>query len=129
MPQRIQVQIHLDNPMATTDPDFAAAAQDFKRGGWVVSLLGGAGMLARMLIDDETHPIIYWVKKIVAGAIVGVITYFALYGTELSGLHKSIIMSTAGAGSPELMQWIKKRFSKGLTDEKETKASRKRKRK
>jgi hypothetical protein len=116
-------------PPSPPDPDFARAAEDFKRGGWIVSLLGGAGMLARMLIDDETHPVLYWVKKIVAGAIVGVITYFALYGTELSGLHKSIIMSTAGAGSPELMQWIKKKFSKGLTDEKETKTSKRRRRK
>ncbi len=115
--------------MATTDPDFASAAQDFKRGGWVVSLLGGAGMLARMLLTDESHPVVYYLRKIIAGAIVGVIVYFALYGTDISGLNKSIIMSTAGAGSPEIMENIRKRFAKGLTNEKETQTSRKRKRK
>ncbi len=115
--------------MTSTDPDFAAAAQDFKRGGWVVSLLGGAGMLARMLLNDESHPVIYYLRKIIAGAIVGVIIYFALYGTSISGLQKSIIMSTAGAGAPEIMENIRKRFSKGITNEKENKASRKRKRK
>lgn len=115
--------------MATTDPDFASAAHDFKRGGWVVSLLGGAGMLARMLLDDEEHKAIYWIRKIIAGAIVGVITYFALHGTDLSGIHKSIIMSTAGAGSPELMEQVRKYFKKGLKNEKETSSSRKRKRK
>lgn len=115
--------------MTTTDPDFAAAAQDFKRGGWVVSLLGGAGMLARMLLNDESHPVIYYLRKVIAGAIVGVIVYFALYGTDISGLQKSIIMSTAGAGAPEIMENIRKRFAKGIINEKETKTSRKRKRK
>ena len=115
--------------MATTDPDFASAAQDFKRGGWVVSLLGGAGMLARMLLTDESHPVIYYLRKIIAGSIVGIMAYFALYGTDISGLHKSVIMSTAGAGAPEIMENIRKRFAKGLKDEKENKTSRKRKRK
>jgi hypothetical protein len=115
--------------MTTTDPDFAAAAQDFKRGGWIVSLLGGAGMLARMLLNDESHPVIYYARKIIAGAIVGVIVYFSLYGTDISGLNKSIIMSTAGAGAPEIMENIRKRFAKGIINEKETKTSKKRKRK
>lgn len=85
-------------------------------------------MLARMLLTDESHPLIFWIRKIIAGAIVGIIVYFALHGTEMSGLHKSVIMSTAGAGSPELMEYIRKRFSKGLTNEKEN-SSKKRKRK
>ena len=115
--------------MTSTDPDFAQAAEDFRRGGWIVSLLGGAGMLARMLLTDESHPLVFWIRKVIAGAIVGIIVYFALHGTEMSGLNKSIIMSTAGAGSPELMEWIRKKFSKGLTNEKETKSSKPRKRK
>ena len=86
-------------------------------------------MLARMLIDDETHPLIFWIKKMLAGAIVGIIVYFALYGTNISGLYKSIIMSTAGAGAPEIMGRIKKFFKKGTLDEKETKTSRVKKRK
>lgn len=114
--------------MTSSDPDFAQAAQDFKRGGWIVSLLGGAGMLARMLLTDEHHPVIFWIRKIIAGAIVGVIAYFALYGTSLSGLHKSIILSTAGAGSPELMDVIRKRYAK-LSNEKENKIKRTKKRK
>ncbi len=116
--------------MATSDPDFASAAQDFKRGGWVVSLLGGAGMLARMLLDDEEHKAIYWLRRFIAGAIVGCITYFALHGVNMSDIHKSIIMSTAGAASPELMEQVRQRFSKGLKrNEKQSKPSKGRKRK
>lgn len=104
------------------DPDFAAAADDFRRGGWIVSLLGGAGMLARMLISDESHPIVYWIRRIIAAAIVGVICYFALWGTSMDGMKKSIIMCTAGAFAPEVMEFFRKKYSKGLFDnEKETK--------
>lgn len=114
---------------APSEQDFAAAAEEFKRGGWIVSLLGGAGMLARMLLDDEKHKSIYWIRRIIAGSIVGIVVYFALYGTELSGLHKSVIMSSAGAGSPELMEYIRKRFSNVLINKKQTKTKPTRKRK
>lgn len=113
-----------------TDPDFARAAEDFKRGGWVVALLGGAGMLARMLLNDEESKAIFWVRRFIAGAIVGCITYFALHGVNMSDIYKSLIMSTAGAASPELMEQVRQRFSKGLKkNEKETKSNGKRKRK
>ena len=106
------------------DPDFGAAAEDFRRGGWIVSLLGGAGMLARMLISDETHKIIYWVRRIIAAAIVGVICYFALWGANIDGLKKSIIMCTAGTFAPEIMEYLRLKYSKGMFDnEKETKKS------
>lgn len=103
-------------PTTPSDPDFAAAAVEFKRGGWIVSILGGAGMIARLLLDDTEHPVIFWIKRIIAGAIVGCLCYFALWNTPLSGIQKSIILSTAGAGSPELMAWVKRKFSRGLPD-------------
>ena len=109
-------------PAATNEPDFVAAAEDFKKGGWIVSLLGGAGMLARMLLDDESHPLIFWIRRIIAGAIVGVLAYFALWSADIDGLKKSIIMTTAGAGSPELMEWLRKKYKGGL-DEKEKKTT------
>jgi uncharacterized membrane protein YeaQ/YmgE (transglycosylase-associated protein family) len=90
-----------DNPES-----YREAIEDFKRGGWVVSLLGGAGMLARMLLTDESHPAIYWFRRVLAGSIVGVLAYFALYKTEMNGVYKSIILSTSGALSPELLEYL-----------------------
>lgn len=104
------------NPMPPTspsDPDLAAAARDFKEGGWIVSILGGAGTIARLLVEDEGHPIRFWIFRIIAGAITGCICYFCLWGTPLSGIQKSVILSTAGAFSPELIARLKKKFSKG----------------
>lgn len=101
---------------APTDPDFGASLDDFKRGGWIVSVLGGAGMLARLLLDDEHHPVMFYVRRILAGSIVGVVCYFALHGQDIDGIKKAIIMATSGAFSPELIEQLRKRYSKGLNE-------------
>lgn len=98
----------------TPDPDFGQAAADFKRGGWIVALLGAAGMLARMILTNEDQPAVVWVKRVVAGGIVGVIMYFALHGTSIDPLYKSIILSTSGAIAPELFEKAVYRRIKGL---------------
>jgi uncharacterized membrane protein YeaQ/YmgE (transglycosylase-associated protein family) len=101
--------------MNSTDPDLAGALQDFKRGGWVVSLFGGAGMLARMLLTDQSSPIIVWIRKVIAGSIIGVLAYFAVWGQDISGIYKAIILSVSGAVSPELLElFIAK--TKGVTN-------------
>ena len=110
-----------------SDPNFGAAIDDFKRGGWIVSVLGGAGMLARLLLEDENHPARFWIARIIAGTIVGIICYFSLWGTDISGIYKSIIMCTAGAGAPELMRLVKARYS-NLAKNEEGKTSKKKRR-
>ena len=39
--------------MNSPDPDLANAIQDFKKGGWVIALLGSLGMLARLILTNE----------------------------------------------------------------------------
>jgi hypothetical protein len=90
----------------STNPDFGAAADDFKRGGWVVSLLGGAGMLARMLITDQSSPLIIWIRKTIAAGIIGVIVYFALHSVDISGLYKALILAFSGMASPEVVELV-----------------------
>ena len=114
-------------PPPPTDPDLAATLEDFKRGGWVVSLLGGAGMLARMLLTDEEHFFLVLLRKTIAGSIVGCIVYFAIHGQDISSFNKAMIMATSGAGSPEIMELIRKKYSKGFNNEKEPRKKRKRK--
>lgn len=109
-------------PSPPTDPNFGAAADDFKRGGWIVSLLGGAGMLARMLLEDEDHKAIFYVRRIIAGSIVGVLAYFTLHGIEMDGLKKSLIMCTAGAFAPEIFEHLRKKYKAGFDDENEKKS-------
>ena len=86
------------------DPDLTRAAADFKSGGWLVALLGALGMAARMILTDERQPVVVWVKKIVAGGIVGVLMYFALHGSNIDPLYKSILFSISGAIAPDIFE-------------------------
>jgi hypothetical protein len=99
-------------------PDYAQAADDFKRGGWIVSLLGGAGMLARMLITDQSSRAIIWVRKILAAGIIGVITYFALHGVEIAGIYKALILAFSGMASPEVVELIVSKVNNAKDKEK-----------
>ncbi len=86
------------------DPDLTKAATDFKEGGWLVALLGALGMIARMILTDERQPVVVWVKKIIAGGIVGVLMYFALHGAGIDPLYKSILFSISGAIAPDIFE-------------------------
>jgi hypothetical protein len=112
--------------MNSTDPDLAGAMQDFKKGGWVVSLFGGAGMLARMLLTDKASPIMVWIRRTLAGSIIGVLAYFAVWGQPISGIYKAIILSVSGAIAPELLEHFILR-AKGANQDVKRETKRKRK--
>lgn len=97
--------------MNSSDPDFMAAAKDFQRGGWIVAVFGFAGRLARMLISDEKSTVIKYIRHCFAGSIVGVLTYFILYGQDMSGINKAIIMATSGAFAPEIFERLRLKFN------------------
>jgi hypothetical protein len=92
--------------MASPDPDFAQAAADFKRGGWIVAMLGMAGAAVRLLLSENRYKWVFWVKHGVAGGLVGVIMYFALHGANIDPLYKSVILSSCGAVAPRLFELI-----------------------
>lgn len=98
--------------MNPTDPDLAGAIQDFKKGGWVIALLGAMGMFARLILTEEKYSFCVWLRKIIAGGIVGVLAYFALYGTSIDPLYKSVIYSISGSLAPEIWDYIKRKFKK-----------------
>lgn len=98
--------------MNPTDPDLAGAIQDFKKGGWVIALLGAMGMFARLILTEEKYNFLVWLRKIVAGGIVGVLAYFALYGTSIDPLYKSVIYSISGSLAPEVWDYIKRKIKK-----------------
>jgi hypothetical protein len=96
----------------SVDPSLQDATADFKRGGWIVTLLGGAGMLARMLMTDQTSSLIMWIRKCSAACLVGVICYFALHDVAIPQIYKSILLSVSGMASPELMEVVLSRIIK-----------------
>jgi hypothetical protein len=93
--------------MTSSDPDFAAAAADFKKGGWIVAILGAAGMLATLMLGKKAVPVKTIVKKSIGGGIVGVICYFAIHGQNIDPLYKAVICSASGCVAPELVKMAK----------------------
>jgi hypothetical protein len=111
-------------PPAAPGEDFGPAVEDFKRGGWIVSLFGGSGMLARMLLTDKGSPLIVWIRKITAAVIVGVLTYFALHGQDsIPPIYKAVLLAVSGMAAPELMTYILAKITTATPDNAKTNQS------
>lgn len=96
----------------STEPDIASAISDFKKVGWLIGLLGALGMLARLIITEEEYSLFVWIRKIIAGAIVGILAYFALYGTDIAPIYKSVIYSMSGSIAPEIWEFVRRKIKK-----------------
>ena len=87
--------------------NFQGAILAFKKGGWIVSLIGAAAMVGRLLIDDAADA--NWrrsAKHILAAALFAIIAFFVTYQWEMSAINKAIIQGLPGALAPELVDWI-----------------------
>jgi hypothetical protein len=93
----------------------SAIIEEFKRGGWIMAVLGGIGMLARLILTNERYSFFIWLRKIIAGGIVGVLAYFAMYGMDMAEIYKSVLCSIFGSLSPEMFEIIRKKVIAKLT--------------
>jgi len=98
--------------MSPIDPSLMDTAQEFKRGGWIVAVLGALGAVARLIITEERFKPIIWIRKGIAGAIVGTLVYFAVNPTNIDQLYKGIIYASSGALAPDIFEWLKSKFVK-----------------
>lgn len=98
--------------MSPVDPSILETAEDFKKGGWIVAVLGALGAVARFIITEEKWQAVVFVRKVIAGSIVGTLIYFGINHAPLDGMYKGIIYSSAGALAPDIFEWIKRKFIK-----------------
>lgn len=98
--------------MSPIDPNLIDTAQEFKRGGWIVAVLGALGAIARLILTEERFFWVVWVRKALAGAIVGTLVYFAINHTELDAMYKGIVYSSSGALAPDIFEWLKRKVTK-----------------
>lgn len=98
--------------MSPVDPSLLETAEDFKKGGWMVAVLGALGAIARLIITEEKWQAIIWVRKALAGAIVGTLIYFAINQAQIDPLYKGIIYASCGALAPDIFEWLKRKFIK-----------------
>lgn len=82
--------------------------KEFLTGGWLVAIIGAAGMVARLLSDDTKITIKEQIKKVVIAALCSVVVWFLLENIDISSLTKAVIYGTTGVISPEILQGLTK---------------------
>jgi len=80
--------------------------KEFLDGGWLVAIIGAAGMIARLLNDDAKFTLKQQIKKIVTASICSVVVWFLLENVDLGSLTKAIIYGVTGVISPEILQGL-----------------------
>jgi len=80
----------------------------FLSGGWIVLLIGAAGMVARLATsknpEDKTSKQI--ISNIIAAMIASLIAWFILEQFEVASMYKAIAYGLVGLNSPELLTGI-----------------------
>jgi predicted MFS family arabinose efflux permease len=80
----------------------------FLSGGWIVLLIGAAGMIARLATsknpEDKTPSQI--ASNIAASMIASLIAWFILEQFEVASMYKAIAYGMVGLNSPELLTGI-----------------------
>ena len=98
--------------MSPVDPTIMETAEEFKKGGWIVAVLGALGAVARFIITEEKFRWVVLLRKAIAGSIVGTLVYFAINFAPIDPIYKGIIYSSSGALAPDIFEWIKSKFIK-----------------
>ena len=80
--------------------------REFINGGWIIPLIGAAGMLARLMTAKKQYTIIEQLKNILSAAIASSIAWFILEQTDISSFYKAITYGVIGVVSPEIINGI-----------------------
>ena len=79
---------------------------EFLDGGWIIPLVGAAGMLARLMTAKKEYTILEQLKNIASAAIASAIAWFILEQTDIPSLYKAITYGIIGVVSPEIIGGI-----------------------
>jgi hypothetical protein len=80
----------------------------FIKGGWIVTLIGAAGMIARLVVSEDENSLNTIIRNIIAAMIASTIAWFILEQFEISSMIKAITYGLVGLNSPELLKGITK---------------------
>ena len=83
---------------------------EFLNGGWVVLLIGAAGMIARLITTNSPEETggSSIVRNILSAMITSLLAWFILEQFEINSLYKALIYGLAGLNSPEILKGILK---------------------
>lgn len=91
------------------DPNLTKTVEDLKEGGWLMAVLGALGALLRLLISDEEHTWIVWVRRTIAGALIGIIAYFIVHGL-VPPIYEAVIYAISGTFTSEVLELVRRRL-------------------
>lgn len=92
--------------------------QEFINGGWIILVVGAAGMAARIIYSGTRHSVVEIIKKMFAAMLCSGIAWFVLEQTDISSLTKAISYGVVGVVSPEIVNGLIKiaaKFAKNPT--------------
>ena len=82
--------------------------EKFLGGGWVVILIGAAGMVARLVTTNENQTGKDVIKKMVSSMIASLIAYFVMEQFEVDPMYKAVAYGLVGLNSPEIINGVLK---------------------
>lgn len=77
-------------------------------GGWVVLLIGSAGMIARLVTTNEQQTTQDVFKKILSSMIASLIAWFVMEQFEVDSMYKALAYGLVGLNSPEIIAGVLK---------------------
>lgn len=80
----------------------------FIDGGWVVLLIGAAGMIARLVTTNEEQSAGEISKKMISSMIASLIAWFIMEQLSMDSMYKAITYGLVGLNSPEIIQGVLK---------------------
>ena len=81
---------------------------NFLDGGWVVLLIGAAGMVARLVTTNEEQTASDVVKKMISSMIASLIAWFVMEQFEMDSMYKAVAYGLVGLNSPEIINGVLK---------------------
>jgi len=82
--------------------------KNFLNGGWVVLLIGAAGMVARLVTTNESPNFGEVIKKMISAMIASLIAYFIFEQFEVDPMYKAVAYGLVGLNSPEIINGVLK---------------------
>ena len=82
--------------------DFKTIIREFLDGGWVIPVIGAAGMVVRMLTFKGKVSLKDFLRNVLAAAILSGILWFVLHDAPISDFIKAISYGIVGVVSPEI---------------------------
>ena len=90
--------------MDQTASELVQILHSFLDGGWIVLVVGIAGMMARLALFSGKVTLIQCVKNLFAAMLCSTITWFILEEIKIHFMYKAVIYTLAGLDAPELMK-------------------------